>query len=94
MLPVWMHEKDELYDMLRGPVENITVLATAYADPSHNGTGRHEPILLTVRYGKGLSLSHTDGTRRLFAGVCWFYRGAQARGPVNRDRYGNAEHSR
>src|SRR5262249_11060297 len=28
----WMHNIDELYDRLRGPAKNITVLATAYAD--------------------------------------------------------------
>jgi len=53
-LPVkWMHAKDELYSKLRGPAKNMTVLATAYADPAQKGTGEHEPVLFTVRYGKG-----------------------------------------
>ncbi len=51
--PVWLHTKDELYSQLRGPAENLTILATAYADPAQKGTGEHEPILFTVQYGKG-----------------------------------------
>ncbi|HUW19667.1 MAG TPA: family 16 glycoside hydrolase [Sedimentisphaerales bacterium] len=49
----WMHAEDELYSELRGPAKNLTVLATAYADPAQKGTGEHEPILFTVGYGKG-----------------------------------------
>ena len=49
----WMHAKDELYSQLRGPAKNLTVLATAYADPKKKGTGEHEPVLFTVNYGKG-----------------------------------------
>lgn len=49
----WMHMNDELYDLLRGPAENMTVLATAFADKSKGGTGRHEPMIFTINYGKG-----------------------------------------
>lgn len=49
----WLHTKDELYDFLRGPAGKLQVLATAYADPAQGGSGRHEPMLFTIDYGKG-----------------------------------------
>lgn len=49
----WLHATDELYSKLRGPAKNLTVLATAFADPAKKGTGEHEPILMTISYGKG-----------------------------------------
>ena len=49
----WMHGSDELYGLLRGPAKNLTVLATAYFSPERSGTGRDEPVLLTVNYGAG-----------------------------------------
>lgn len=61
----WMHAKDELYDRLRGPAKNLTVLATAWSDPATNGTGKHEPLLFALSYGKGrvfhTALGHNNG---------------------------------
>ena len=42
--------KEELYDRLRGPAKNMTVLATAFAE---GGSERHEPVLMTIKYGNG-----------------------------------------
>lgn len=51
--PVWVHSADELYDSLRGPGKNMTVLATAHSDPDNHGTGHDEPIVIVLQYGKG-----------------------------------------
>jgi len=45
----WMHAKDELYDSLRGPCEQVTVLASADCPR----TERHEPVIFTIAYGEG-----------------------------------------
>ena len=49
----WMHAKDELYDFMRGPATNVTVLATAFADTKFGGSGENEPQLLVINYGQG-----------------------------------------
>ena len=49
----WLHTKDELYNTLRGPAKNMTILATAYDRQEKGGSGKNEPVLFTVEYGKG-----------------------------------------
>jgi uncharacterized protein len=78
----WKHATDELYEKLRGPAHNMTVLATAYADPKTRGSGEQEPMLMVIDYEKGrvfhTTLGHAEpamkcvGFRTTFArGVEW-----------------------
>lgn len=49
---VWLHGEDELYHVMRGPAENIDILASAYSAKDQRGTGEHEPVLWTVTQGR------------------------------------------
>lgn len=57
----WRHSTDELYDRLRGPAKNVTVLASAHADESTRGSGEDEPIIMAIDYGKGRCVHNTMG---------------------------------
>jgi uncharacterized protein len=61
----WLHAKDELYDRLRGPAQNVTVLASALSTKESNGSGEHEPLLMTITFGQGrvfhTALGHNNG---------------------------------
>lgn len=60
--PVWMQANDELYSRLRGPARQVTILATAKADPPlPNATGEHEPMLMAIAYGAGRIFHTTLG---------------------------------
>jgi type 1 glutamine amidotransferase len=56
-----MHAGDELYDSLCGPAKELDVLATAHSDKANRGTGEEEPMLMTIRYGKGRVFHTTLG---------------------------------
>ena len=59
---VWMQADDELYSQLRGPARDVTILATARAEPPTRGaTGEHEPMLMAIRYGDGRVFHTTLG---------------------------------
>ena len=64
----WMHAKDELYASLRGPAQNIEVLA--YSTSVRRQSQTDEPILMVVTYGKGkvfhLPLGHYNDEEEPF----------------------------
>ena len=48
----WKHAQDELYDRMRGPGNIKDLLYTAFSDKDTGGSGREEPLIFTVDYGK------------------------------------------
>ena len=73
----WLHCKDELYDSLRGPAENVTVLATAYSPKSKE----HEPIVMVIDYGKGrvfhTPMGHADYSMKCVGFLTYLDRGTE-----------------
>ena len=91
MPSAWMHVKDELYDKLRGPGANMKILATAYADPKTGGSGRHEPMMMTLEFGKGrvfhTPMGHAEYSQKCVGFIATLQRGAEwaATGKVTQD---------
>ncbi len=50
---VWTQYDEELYGLLRGHAENMEVLCTAFSTAETGGSGREEPVMMTINYGKG-----------------------------------------
>ena len=77
----WLHTKDELYDKLRGPAQGMQVLATAFSDKKTGGTGRHEPMLMTIKFGEGKvfhsTLGHADYSMDCVGFITTFTRGVE-----------------
>ena len=81
MPTMFMHTKDELYQSLRGPAENMKVLATGFADKKRKGTGRHEPVVMVIDYEKGrvfhTTLGHDDYSFESVALITLIQRGTE-----------------
>jgi type 1 glutamine amidotransferase len=77
MPKVWKHTKDELYDSLRGPAENIEVLAYAESPKS----GRKEPMMMALTYGKGrvfhTPMGHADYSMKCVGFYITLQRGSE-----------------
>ena len=96
----WMHTQDELYERMRGPFENATILATAFSDvegnappwnPSVKGMGQHVPMLMAINYDQGrvfhTALGHFDYSMECAGFITILQRGAEwaATGKVTQD---------
>lgn len=77
----WLHTKDELYEYLRGPAENVTVLATALSEKENPEKARNEPMLMVIDYGKGrtfhTTLGHMDYSMECVGFITTLQRGAE-----------------
>ncbi|GAB5550677.1 MAG: hypothetical protein Sapg2KO_02680 [Saprospiraceae bacterium] len=77
----WMTTKDECYSKLRGPAENMTILATGKDISDKAPTDRHEPMLMVIDYGKGRvfhsTLGHDDYSIEGVGFIVSFLRGAE-----------------
>ena len=86
----WLTTADECYAKLRGPAENLTVLATGKDQSAGAPTDRHEPVLMVVDYGQGrvfhTTLGHDTGSFEGVGFITTFLRGVEwaATGTVRR----------
>ncbi len=75
------HSKDELYHGLRGPAENVTVLATSFSAKEQGGSGRDEPMLMAIAFGQGrvfhTALGHGAEQLKSVAFIVTYARGAE-----------------
>jgi type 1 glutamine amidotransferase len=81
MPEVWMTAKDECYAKLRGPGENMIILATGKDMSGKAPTDRHEPMLMVLTYGKGrifhTTLGHDDYSCESVGFIISFLRGVE-----------------
>ena len=81
MPATWLTTTDECYAMLRGPAENLTVLATGKDRSATAPTDRHEPLLMAVTYGTGrifhLALGHGARSQEGVGFITSFLRGTE-----------------
>ncbi|VGO23537.1 ThuA domain-containing protein [Pontiella sulfatireligans] len=77
----WLTAKDECYALLRGPAENMTILATGKDMSGKAPTDRHEPMLMVINYGEGrafnTALGHDSYSREGVGFITTFTRGCE-----------------
>ncbi|MBK1853894.1 ThuA domain-containing protein [Verrucomicrobiaceae bacterium 5K15] len=77
----WITAKDECYAKLRGPAQNMTILATGKDMTKRAPTNRHEPILMVLDYHKGrvfhTTLGHDDYSFEGVGFITTFTRGVE-----------------
>ncbi|MCP5535113.1 MAG: ThuA domain-containing protein [Akkermansiaceae bacterium] len=77
----WLTSKDECYAKLRGPAQNMTILATGKDSSGKPPTDRHEPILMVLDYHKGrvfhTTLGHDDYSFEGVGFIVSFTRGVE-----------------
>lgn len=81
MPEVWLSAKDECYAKMRGPGENMIILATGKDMSGKAPTDRHEPMLMALTYGKGrifhTTLGHDDYSCESVGFIISFLRGVE-----------------
>lgn len=77
----WLTTRDECYAKLRGPAENMTILATGKDMSGKAPTDRHEPMLMVIEYGEGrvfhTTLGHDDYSIESVGFIISFLRGVE-----------------
>ncbi len=88
----WMHATDECYAYLRGPAENVRVLATAVSTKKAPELQQKEPVVMAIDYKKGrifhTTLGHQVASFECVGFITLFTRGVEwaATGKVKRKR--------
>ena len=82
----WMHSDDELYDRLRGPAKNVTVLATAFSTKDSKGTGEARTVDDDDYLRQGPHFPHRAGARDRLAAMRGIHHDPATRRRVGRQR--------
>lgn len=90
MPPQWLHTADEVYERMRGPAQNMNIIATAFSEAEERTpaeskklqrSDRHEPMLMTINYKKGrvfhIAFGHSDVSMECIGLKTAFERGAE-----------------
>jgi type 1 glutamine amidotransferase len=77
----WLGAPDECYALMRGPGQNMTILATGEDLTREGGQSRHEPVLMVIGYGQGkifhTTLGHDETSMSGVGFITTFLRGVE-----------------